>query len=133
MNVAKFTACLLLLALAGCMPIRNASISIPIRSADGKSHERALARISISELTRRMDGFRIEQLAFYAAGRDPIGHQVVDTNQDGRPDQVALVLAVAGDGSTRILATCPGPRAAGPEMLDASLPQASADFAESKR
>lgn len=119
--------------LAGCLPTRNASVSIPLASADGKDHERALVRLPFGELAARLPGMRKEELGFYARGRDPVPYLIVDANHDGRPDEVVLVVPVAGDGSTRILATCPAPRAVGTVSLDTALPTATADFSEAKR
>ena len=102
-----------LLLAAACVPTTAAYLSIPIETTDGESRRAVEVRVPLAELAERMGELDPETLTFYAGGRTPIPHQLVDDNGDGAPDAALVVLAVAGDGSTRLVALCPGPAAQG--------------------
>jgi hypothetical protein len=124
--------CLLpLLLAAACLPTRSASLSIPLSSCDGHTHEAALVTIPLRDLESKMDGLRLQELAIYASGREPVPFRVAP-GEDGA-ERIELVTRVTGDGTTRILAVCPGPRAAALELPATTLPRAQAALAGAHR
>jgi hypothetical protein len=110
-----------LLSAAGCVPTTAAYLAIPVETENGTPRERGAVRVPIAELEKRMPDFDADTLSFYGAGRDPIPHRLVDDDADGSPEAALVVLPIAGDGSTRLIAVCPGPEAKGP------LPDGNAD------
>jgi hypothetical protein len=102
-------AALAWLAAAGCAPTTAAYLSIPLETEDHAPLEIAVVRVPFEELRKRMPGFDPAALAFYARGRTPIPHRLLDEDGDGAPDAALVALPIAGDGSTRLIALCPGP------------------------
>ena len=103
----------LALLLWGCVPLTAGYLSIPVESRDRRSRRAAEVSVPLAELRARMPGFDVGAVAFYAGGRTPLPHRLADQDGDGEPDAAVVVLSVAGNGSTRLVAVCPGPRARG--------------------
>ena len=97
----------LLLAVA-CVPQTAAYLTLPVVPLDDLPVERALVEVELAELEWRMADFRAEDLAFYHLGRQPIPHELRDTDGDGIFDLAVLVIPVPPDG-TKLTAVCPGP------------------------
>lgn len=109
----------LLLIGAGCVPTTALYLSIPIETTDGQPRSAVEVRVPLAELAERMGPVTPDTLTFFATGRTPIPHRLIDEDGDSTPDAALVVLAVAGDGSTRLVAVCPGPVAEGyPPMAE---------------
>ena len=104
----------LLLLSAGCLPTTSAYLSVPVETVDGLARDSVALSVPVEELARRMPGLDLNTLAIYGTGRHPIPHQLVDQDDDGAPDAVVVVMPVEADGSTRLVAVCPGPRSTEP-------------------
>lgn len=100
-----------LVMLAACTPLSSSYLEVPVVPRDGKARAPGLVRVPLRELRSRMPGFDPDRVAFYAEGREPLPHQLVDEDADQRPDAAHVQLRVAGDGSTRLVVVCPGPAA----------------------
>ena len=111
---------LLLGLLTGCLPATAAYLSIPIEAENGADRAAALVRVELADLARRMDPFDAHALAFYHLGRAPIPHELADEDGDGNPDVARVALPVRGDGTTVLIAVCPGPTATGSVDPEAS-------------
>ena len=108
MALRRVALSLVSIAAAACAPTTAAYLSIPLETEDGASRDLAVVRVSFAELRHRMAGFDPTSLAFYGRGRTPIPHRLLDEDGDGAPDAALVALPVAGDGSTRLVAVCPG-------------------------
>ena len=97
----------------GCVTSTAESLVVPIVTADGRPRPLARVALPLAELQARIANLRVERLAVYHEGRTPIPFAVEDEDADGRADRIVVVIPVAGDGSTRLLLVCPGPRAEG--------------------
>ncbi len=109
-------ACLLG-AATSCVPVTSAYLSVPVVPEDGREHAGIEVCVPFNKLERLMRGLDPDSLAFYAGGREPVPHQLIDEDGDGAADAALVVLDVAADGSTRLTALSPGPTAVG-ELQD---------------
>jgi hypothetical protein len=116
----------LLFVLAGCVPSHAASVSIPVVALDQRAHEDAVLRVPLRELRARLPGAQPGAVAFYAEGRAPLPCRWLDTDGDGAPDAAEVALAVRADGSTRLLAVCPG--APGPGLAAGGAPAGAVEL-----
>jgi hypothetical protein len=117
------------LAAAACVPTTAAYLSLPLATEDRAPREHAVVRVPFAELRERMPGFDPAALAFYAQGRAPIPHRLLDEDGDGAPDAALVALPIAGDGSTRLIALCPGPSTAAEPPTGPPSAGVIADFA----
>ena len=91
-----------------CVPETASYLTLPVVPLDDQPLEQAVVEVELAELVRRMAGFRAEDLAFYHLGRQPVPHQLRDTDGDGIFDIAVLVIPVPLDGA-KLTAVCPGP------------------------
>ena len=90
-----------------CVPQTAAYLTLPVVPLDDQPLEQAVVEVDLAELARRMVDFRAEDLAFYHLGRQPVPHQLRDTDGDGVFDIAVLVIPVPRDGA-KLTAVCPG-------------------------
>lgn len=134
MRRCRGTCALLAVAwlVTGCVTSTAESLVVPIVTADERPRTLARVTLPLAELQSRIANLRVERLAVYHEGHTPIPFAVEDEDADGRADRIVVVIPVAGDGSTRLLVVCPGPRAEG-EPLAGGLPGARPDFERAAR
>ena len=100
------------LLLAACVPETAAYLTLPVVPLDEEALELAVVEVSLAELEKEMGQLRVEDLAFYHFGREPVPHELRDKDGDGRMDVAVVVIPIPADGA-RLTAVCPGPQAEG--------------------
>ncbi len=101
----------MLLATA-CVPETAAYLTLPVVPLEEEALELAVVEVNLAELEKEMGELRLEDLAFYHLGREPIPHELRDKDGDGRVDVAVVVIPVPANGA-RLTAICPGPQAEG--------------------
>lgn len=104
---------LVAVAVTACVPEMAAFRSIPVQVADGRPRDHAVVRVPLDALAAKLGPLQPQHLAFFEHGREPLPYRLVDDDHDGAPDAALVALSIAADGSTRLIAICPGPEAAG--------------------
>ncbi len=112
MRVTRGWPLLGVLLVAACVPETAAYLTLPVVPLEEEALELAVVEVNLAELEKEMGELRVEDLAFYHFGREPVPHELRDTDGDGRADVAVVVIPVPTYGA-RLTAVCPGPRAEG--------------------
>ena len=92
--------------IAGCVPTHAAFLHVPVTVAPRRPAGLVIVRLPIEELAKRMEEFDVERIAVFHRGREPIPHQIVDIDGDGRLDTVVTKIP-AGAGNRAVAVVCP--------------------------
>ncbi len=72
------------------MPTHAAFLRLGVTFPDGKPPGLAILDVPLAKLQARNLDLDPQQLAVYYMGRDPVSHQLLDQDRDGRPDHVRV-------------------------------------------
>ena len=93
--------------LAGCLPVTKAYLSLPVANTTGADLTGARLLLPLDQLLPRLSAAQPNSLAFFCGGRTPLRHALQDTDGDGAPDAVAILLDVPA-GGTVLTVVAPG-------------------------
>jgi len=82
--------CLGSLFVSGCIPTHAAFLRLGVTFPDGKPPGLVILDVPLATLHTRSPDLDPQRLAVYYMGRDPVSHQLVDGNRDGRADHVRV-------------------------------------------
>ena len=98
------------------MPTHAAFLRLGVTFPDGRPPGLAILDVSLAKLHARNADLDPQQLAVYYMGRDPVPHQLLDQDRDGRADHVRVKILAEVDEAWLVFVS---PGAPGPKPLPA--------------